>query len=164
MSPSREGGPWPEGIQAARARARPLWPAGCPSPGQRTGFTLPCCNPWRSGRLGNHPCPSCLSSSVGAVAPRHRRRKGRPRAGKTGHRSGRGEERRRRCKYTSREKIQEGEDRAERCKDPSGGWRTARREEGGHRAGSHERQPRAESEVGVAGEEPDTGQADGRRE
>ena len=65
--------------------------------------------------------------------------------------SGRGEEgRRSRCKYTSGKKVhRKEEDRAGRCKNPSTGWRAARREEGGHRAGSHERQQRAE--VGVVG-------------
>lgn len=71
-SPLWGGQPWPKGIQTATARTWPLRPAGCPSPGQRVGFTLPCCNPWRSGRLGNHPCPSCLSSSVGTVASRRK--------------------------------------------------------------------------------------------
>lgn len=58
-----------------------------------------------------------------------------------GGRSGRGEEhRRKRCKYTSGEDIhRKEEDRAGRCKNPSTGWSATRREEGGHRAGSHER-------------------------
>lgn len=43
------------------------------------------------------------------------------------------------------------EDRAGRCKSPSTVWRMVRRKEGRHGAGSHERQPRAESQVGVVG-------------
>lgn len=67
---------------------------------------------------------------------------------------GRGEEhRRRRCKYTTGENVhKEGwkTEQGDAKVRPQYGER--RGEEGRHGGGSHERQPRAESEVGVAGE------------